>query len=96
MGVIMARKGNVLKKATDLLDIPGEMITGMPIIEISGMGKIRIENHRGLLEYGSDKIEINGGKAVIRITGSGMKIKAMNADVLVISGDIFGLEFSYI
>ncbi len=92
----MARKSNVLKKAADFFDIPGEIITGLPIIEIHGMGKIRIENHKGLIEYGSDKIEINGGKAIIRITGSGLKIRAMNADVLVISGDIFGLEFIYL
>ena len=91
----MSRKGNVIKKAADLLDIPAEIITGMPIIEIGGMEKVRIENHKGLLEYGSDKIEINGGNAVICITGSGLKIKAMNADVLVISGDIFKLEFCY-
>jgi sporulation protein YqfC len=91
----MSGKARFIKKAIDLLDLPGELIPGLPAIEITGLSRIKIENHKGLMEYGTEKVEINGGKAVIRITGNGLKIRAMNAEVLSITGDIFQMEFAY-
>ena len=91
----MFGKREFLKKTSELFDLPGEVVSGLPTIEITGFGRLRIENHRGILEYGDNSIDINGGSAIIRILGSGLEIRAMNSQALVIIGDIFGLEFKY-
>jgi sporulation protein YqfC len=88
-------KKKLAKKAADIFDLPGEAIGGLPSLEISGLGRIRIENHKGLLTYSEELVEVSGGKAVIKISGSSLDIRAMTADLLIISGEIFKIEFIY-
>lgn len=91
----MSPKKNLAKKAADLFDLPGEAIGGLPSLEITGLGRIRIENHKGLLTFSGELIEVDGGKAVIKICGSDLDIRAMTAELLIITGEIFKIEFNY-
>jgi sporulation protein YqfC len=54
-----------------------------------------MENHRGILSYGEREIEINGGAVTIRLEGDGLVLRAMNAGELLITGEIFKLEFRH-
>ena len=47
MGV--ARK--LLERASRQLELPAEIVAGLPRIEVTGTGELSIEPHRGLLEY---------------------------------------------
>ncbi len=87
------RKKKLLEKAADIFDLPGEAAAGMSRLTITGYGKIHVENHRGLLEYGSEEIEINGGNTVIKITGKELELTAMSDCELVASGRLSSVEF---
>lgn len=89
----MLKKSGFAKKATDIFDLPGEAVSGLPSLEISGFHRIRIDNHKGLLTYSGEMIEVAGGKTVITITGSGLDIRAMTAELLIITGEILKIEF---
>ena len=44
----MKRKGDWMQKLAEGLDLPGEPIPGLPLVEISGDRRVLVENHRGL------------------------------------------------
>ena len=53
-----------------------------------------MENHRGILAYGSDEIHISGGKLIVKVRGTNLELRAMNAVELLITGDITGVDLA--
>ena len=90
----MVRKESLLEKTSAALDIPGDILTGLPRIELLGDREMRMENHKGILAYGSEEIHISGGKLVVRIKGSELELRAMDPAHLLITGYINGVEFA--
>ena len=86
---------SLVEKVSEVFDVPGEVIAGLPRITITGYGKLIVENHRGILEYSYEKISVNGGKAVIEVVGQGLELRAMNDRELLITGRIRGVEFTF-
>lgn len=89
----MARKQTLASKIAEFFDMPPEAVSGMPKMTISGSSSVLIENHQGIAEYGSERIEINGGRVKMRLTGAGLELKSMDRTEMVISGQIFSVEF---
>jgi sporulation protein YqfC len=81
--------------ASKLTKLPMTYAAGMPRIEITGFDLIRIEEHRGLMEYGNELIIVRGMGANIRLKGSNLQLEMMNENELIIRGDLFALEFAY-
>lgn len=89
------KKDNFIDKAAEIFDIPGEVVAGMPRITVTGCRRVLVENHKGILEYGSEEIHINGGRMVLKLHGSGMELCSMNNTELLVTGRIKGMEFEY-
>ena len=85
------KKEGLLEKTAQLLEVPGQAV-GLPKVELVGRGELRMENHRGILAYGREEILVSGGKLLIRVRGSELELKAMNAGELLISGTILAIE----
>ena len=85
------RKG--LERMSEMLEIPGQVIAGMPKLAMSGNRHLHIESHNGVLEYDRDLIMINGGAMILKIHGAELEITSMNADELLITGNISKFEF---
>ena len=77
------------------MDIPADLAANLPKIIISGYREIYVENHRGLLEYGTQEIHINCGEAVLKLTGEGFHIRAMTAAGLRLEGLLFKAEYIF-
>lgn len=90
----MVRKESILEKTSEVLDIPSDILTGFPRIELLGDREMRMENHKGILAYGSEEIHISGGKLVVRVRGRGLELRAMDPAQLLITGHIDGVEFA--
>ena len=88
------RKSTLLEKTAQVLDLPGDVVAGLPRLELTGSRELRMENHKGILAYGSQEIHISGGKLIIKVRGSDLELKAMNASQLLITGDIAGIELT--
>ena len=89
-----ARYSALMARASRMLDLPGDVVAGLPRIELIGSGELRMEGHRGILAYGPEEIHISGGKLIIKVRGSDLELKAMNASQLLITGDIAGIELT--
>ncbi len=88
-------KENIFAKAAKAFEMPGEIIAGLPKIQIVGCQDIYIENHKGILSYDSKEISVNGGGVVLRIKGDGFVISAMSASELRVLGTLFSIEVVY-
>ena len=81
------------EETAEKFDLPADVVAGMPKLTITGKARVVVENHKGLLEYGEERIEVNGGRVRIRVNGTGLELRAMDRDDLVITGQILSVEF---
>ena len=89
----MERKG-ILERTAEVLDLPGDVVAGLPRIEITGSRELRMEKHKGIMAYGSQEIHISGGRLVIKVKGTDLELKSMNASQLLITGSIAAVELN--
>ena len=88
------RRTGLLERAAQAFDLHADALTGLPRIELVGDRELRMENHRGILAYGSEEIHISGGKLIVKVRGTGLELKAMNARELLITGTIFSVDLT--
>ena len=74
------------------MELPADVVAGAPLIELVGKRELRMENHRGVLSYGSEEISISGGRMLVRVRGEKLEIGAMSATSLFITGTIQTVE----
>lgn len=86
------KREGLLEKTAEVFDLPGDLVAGLPRVELTGSHELRMENHKGILAYGDEEIHISGGKLVVKVRGSGLELKSMNARELLITGDILGVD----
>ncbi|MBC5729457.1 YabP/YqfC family sporulation protein [Pseudoflavonifractor sp. DSM 107456] len=86
------KKESVLERTAQVFDLPGDLVAGLPRMELIGDRELRMENHRGILAYGSEEIHISGGKLILKVRGEGLELRSMNAGELLITGQIRAVE----
>lgn len=89
------KRESILSRTADFFDLPAEAMAGDFKITLTGNRRLIVENHRGLMEYGENAIDINCGKMILKIKGEELEIRAMNSDELLITGAFFEIEFVY-
>ena len=89
-----AKRESLLEKTAEIFDLPGDLVAGLPRVELTGSRELRMENHKGILAYGTDEIHVSGGKLIIKSRGSNLELRAMNASELLITGEIAGIDLS--
>lgn len=87
------RRKGLVSRAIDVFDLPGEVLAGLPKLTVVGNGRLHIECHKGVLEYDSSLIVVNGGKLILKIRGEKLEIAAMSAEEMLIRGQIVSIEF---
>ena len=89
------RKKNKNRSASVLdriLDVPQEVVTGLPKITILGFNEILIENYKGILEYEEFYIRVNTYIGVVNINGFNFNIKQMSDEDILITGQIDSID----
>ena len=93
-GVAALKKiGTITQDLSERLSLPEDALLGAAKLTVTAGRKTLIENHRGILEYGTEHIVISTGRGKISLSGSGMKLMAMNKSELLISGEIKNVEW---
>ena len=86
------KKESVLERTAQVFDLPGDLVAGLPRMELVGDRELRMENHRGILAYGSEEIHISGGKLILKVRGEGLELRSMNAGEVLINGQQRAVE----
>ena len=76
----------------DRLDLPGELAAGVGRMELVGDRQFYMEQHRGVLRYSTEVIDIAAANMMVRITGRELQLLAMTDRELRISGTIAAIE----
>lgn len=77
-----------LDRLSEAADLPGENPPGQPIVEVAGDRRVLIEHHRGVVQYGSDKICVKVKFGTVCICGCALELAHMTREQLIISGRI--------
>jgi len=95
MEVERKKKRSLLDRAADKFDIPSDAFGGQPRLTITGSSHVLVNNHKGLLDYGAEEIAVAGKRVAIKIIGANLELRAMNTESLLVTGDIFRVEYDY-
>lgn len=78
----------LLRKVSERLEIPGEILTQDPLIEICGTCKVSIDHHSAILEYTPQRIHIATKTGIIAIQGDDLTITLLTRVRVEIGGSI--------
>ena len=83
---------DIPEETAHLFDLPMDAAAGLPRITLTGRKRVCIENHRGLLGYTTERVEIGGGRVRVCITGCDLYLRVMKKDAVVVTGEIHSVE----
>ena len=70
------------------MDLPGETLPGLPVVELAGDQRVLIEGHGGVTAYSPDRICVKVTFGHVEISGQGLELACMSKQQLVITGRI--------
>ena len=76
------------EKMTNLLSLPKEVALNLPLILATGRGEVNIENYKNIIEFTDTKVRINTTAGVLTIEGSGLSLKQITTEHILITGTI--------
>ena len=76
------------RRFMDAIGLQEEPLPMEPLVEVSGDGRVLIENHRGVIQYGCEHIRVKVKFGCICVCGGGLRLSRMTRGQLVISGRI--------
>jgi sporulation protein YqfC len=87
------RRELISKTMAEFLEIPKDLVLDIPKITLIGRNELYLENHRGIIEYSSQRLRINLSRGFLEIQGENLEIKALLPDEIKIWGDINSFKF---
>ena len=87
------REKRIFSEAAELFDLPMDLLSGLPCVEVMGDRQFYMENHRGILSYSEDEIAVSADGLIVRIFGKKLELMSMSADALRIRGAIERVEW---
>ena len=75
----------------EALDIPADVISGVPRLLLLGNELLTVENHKGIVKYTQNEIALNSLLGMIEITGQGLELRSILPEELRINGRIEGI-----
>ncbi|MGE4354240.1 MAG: YabP/YqfC family sporulation protein [Oscillospiraceae bacterium] len=84
--------GKGLENIAAFFDIPAETLPNVPKFTVTGGSQITVENHRAIREFSEELIEIDCGRQVLRLRGSGFELKKLTGEGIRIAGRLLYAE----
>lgn len=88
----MVPKKHFAERLTTGMDLPGETIPGVPVVELAGDRRVLIEKHAGVTQYSCEKVCVKVRYGHVEICGCNLELACMSREQLVITGRIDSLR----
>lgn len=82
------KKRTYWNQLADAVQLHGEPLPGLSLVEIAGDCRVLIERHRGVLKYDRQQICIKTTYGCVMVCGSDLILMQMTRSQLVITGKI--------
>ena len=79
-------------RAAEGMDLPGELTPGVPDMQLVGSRQFFMMQHKGVLAYSPEAVEIDGGTLLVRLTGRELQLQAMTETEIRVAGCIEKVE----
>ena len=84
----MSNKLNRVKeKLIDTLELPSDIILGIPKITLIGQRELTIENHKGILKFENDELIINTSLGYLTVLGNNFEIVFVGGTTITLRGN---------
>lgn len=90
--VVMKMKKQIRQSLAAGLDIPPETMCDLPVGTFRGRGELCVENHRGILAYSAELIQVAVKRGSVLVHGRNLTIANMSRRCLCIRGNITMIE----
>lgn len=81
------------RRMVESLELPRDLFLGVPILTLQGNRFLCIENHRGIIHAGREKIVVGAKPGGIEITGRELSIVRFTKDYMEITGFVEHISF---
>ncbi|QAY66303.1 sporulation protein YqfC [Paenibacillus protaetiae] len=83
----MGRINRKIRKWTaDMLDMPQDVMYDLPRLTMIGDRQLYIENHRGVIQFSSEKLTLALSKGELEVIGSDLVIRTIWTEEVFIEG----------
>ena len=82
-----------VRRATEILELPREVVSNVPKITLTGFDELIIENFKGILEYEDFFVRIETYIGRVNVNGFNLKLNQMNDEDILVSGHIENIAF---
>ena len=89
----MKKRERLLMDLSEALELPQETLSCAARLCVTAGRSALIENHRGILEYGAERIAVGTAQGRLTVSGSGLRLLAMNRRELLIGGSVHAVEW---
>ncbi len=95
MGLVVPREMKSLEYfLAHFLELPKELVMGLPRITVLGDIQLIVENHRGIIEYTTERVRIGTGIGELRVTGSGLTLRTIFPEEIAVDGKIRSIDLA--
>ena len=84
----LRKHAELVYELAERLELPQEAVPGAARLSVTAGKRVLVENHRGLLEYGPERIVVKTEAGKLVLSGSGLGIRAMDRRDLLIGGKL--------
>jgi sporulation protein YqfC len=88
------KKDELLRSVAGFLEIPKDLILDEAKLTVFGREEAVLENHRGIIEYSTERVGISFPRGAVEIVGEDLVIKSLYPEELKIVGWIKGISFT--
>ncbi len=89
----LKKRKALLMNLAERLELPEEAVSGATKLSVTGGKRILIENHRGILEYGSERIAVRTDSGTLILSGTELHLLGMNEQELLFGGRLQNVEW---
>ncbi len=90
----MNRGDHLWERLARQTDLQEELFPGQTLVELLGQGRVLVEGHRGVREYSRERIGVKVSYGILCVCGSGLELRCMTREKLIIAGRIDGITLN--
>lgn len=89
----MGKKARFAVRVARFFDLPPETVSEVPRLTVTGCDSALVENHKGILSYDRERLEVGGGAVKLVILGEQLELTAMDHGELTLRGQLLSVVF---
>ncbi len=89
------KQTSIADKISRSVEVPVNVLEGLPQIELLGNKEAVVEHCQGVLEYDETLVRLKTGRMTLKFTGRNLLLKSMTEDSVIVEGYFTSIEFLF-